>query len=135
MKYNAKYDLYVSKEGLVYRLKKDKLALANACYTTDGYVQVHTKAKTQMVHRIVYETFVGVIPANFKIARKNYIRDDNRLENLYLTDQKTAVQKAIPHFKQAKSGVNHPMYGKHHPEKTRQKIKEAWQRWRIAHGK
>lgn len=93
MKYNAKYDRYVTKGGLVYRYdsKQDKLVLCKLTQSKDGYLVcgvIKPKRKTIRVHRMVYETFVGEIPEDMVIDHINTIRDDNRLENLRVTTQK-----------------------------------------------
>jgi len=40
--------------------------------------------KTKMIHRLVWETFIGPIPKGMWINHKNGVKDDNRLENLEL---------------------------------------------------
>lgn len=98
MKYNAKYDRYFTKGGLVYRYdsKQDKLVLIEPRNHTNGYKQTHyPKHKTFYVHRAVYETFVGEIPVGYEIDHINTIRDDNRLENL----------RAVTHLE----NVNNPL--------------------------
>lgn len=86
MKYNEKYDRYVTKGGLVYRYnaKKDRLIQCklSCCY---GYLTIGvSKPKICMisVHRLVWETFVGEIPEGYEIDHINTVRDDNRIENL-----------------------------------------------------
>ena len=88
MKYNAKYDRWVSKDGLVYRYdkKKDKLVLANQHYSNNGYL-VHTRKKDNksinvLIHRLVWETFNGEIHPGYEIDHINTIKCDNSLDNL-----------------------------------------------------
>lgn len=83
MKFNAKYNRYVSKDGLIYKLKNSVLEL---CKTFDvhGYLTCSVKDGKQLVHRIVFETFNSDIPDGYEIDHINYIRDDNRLSNLQL---------------------------------------------------
>lgn len=89
MIYNAKYDRWVSKDGLVYRYDKkiDKLVLCKI-KPHYGYERVYTKIGCKFVHRVVYETFVGEIPSGMEIDHINTNRDDNRVENLLLTTHK-----------------------------------------------
>lgn len=90
MKYNAKYDRWVSKDGLVYRYdtKKDKLVLCG-CKDSCGYIKLYVKnVGFPRVHRIVYETFIGEIPAGYEIDHINTIPDDNRIINLRLVTHK-----------------------------------------------
>lgn len=86
MKYNAKYDRWVTKEGLVYRKFNDKLVLC-ATEIRKGYERVNCKGhKTVSVHRLVYETFVGEIPADKEIDHVDTNKLNNKLDNLkYVT--------------------------------------------------
>lgn len=93
MKYNAKYDKWVTKGGLVYRYdsKKDRLIQCKMSYNKNGYLMVNvTKPKKRplFVHRLVFETFVDEIPQCYEIDHINTVRDDNRLENLRLVTHK-----------------------------------------------
>lgn len=77
MIYNSKYKLYVSKEGLLFRVVDDKLV---ECKYTDcnGYLITH-KGR---VHRIVWETFNGEIPTGYHIHHIDHNRQNNKLSNL-----------------------------------------------------
>lgn len=89
MKYNAKYDVYVSKDGIVCKYKHDKL-VCRAASNQNGYRKVHEG----LVHRVVWETFNGEIPAGYEIDHINDVRDDNRLCNLRLITHLDNVRKA-----------------------------------------
>lgn len=108
MKYNAKYDRWVSKDGLVYRYdkKNDKLVLCSEFKTDKGYIRVYTKAGFKFTHRVVYETFNGEIPDGFEIDHINTIRDDNKLENLICVTPKDNRNNTltIEHMKVARKG-------------------------------
>lgn len=86
MKYNAKYDRWVSKEGLIYRYdkKRDRLVLCKLTLL-HGY-QIITcqqpKKCIVLIHRMVYETFNGEIPQGYEIDHINTIKTDNSLKNL-----------------------------------------------------
>ena len=86
MKYNSKYDRYVTKGGLVYRYNTKKDRLIQCKLTIVHGYQVIGVSKPNIthiaVHRLVYETFVGEIPNGYEIDHINTIRDDNRLDNL-----------------------------------------------------
>ena len=86
MKYNSKYDRWVTKGGLVYRYdKRDRLVQCKLSLIKEGYQVIRvSKPKRGMVlvHRLVYETFVGEIPNGYEIDHINTIRDNNRLDNL-----------------------------------------------------
>lgn len=93
MKYNSKYNVWVSKDGLVYCLKHDKLVLRKN-NDTHGYVRNFTKLGQCLQHRIVWETFNGEIPDGYEIDHINAVRDDNRLENLQLLTRLDNMRKA-----------------------------------------
>ena len=102
MKYNAKYDRWVSKDGLVYRYdrKNDKLVLCSNMSDQNGYIKnrvKYGKGKSGYVrqHRIVYETFVGLIPEGYEIDHINTIRDDNRVSNLRLVTRKENMNNPL----------------------------------------
>lgn len=99
MKYNEKYDRWVTKSGLVYRYnsKQDKLVLcklrSNKGYMLVGFSK-HKKTNVY-VHRLVWETFMGEIPKGYQIDHINTIRDDNRLENLKLVTHKENMNNPL----------------------------------------
>lgn len=84
MKYNVKYDRWVTKDGLVYRYDKNKDRLVQCCDTilNNGYIMNSTKVGSKLQHRIVWETFNGEIPDSLEIDHINTIRTDNKLDNL-----------------------------------------------------
>ena len=106
MKYNEKYDRWVTKGGLVYRYdkKRDRLVQCKLTKNRKGYLTVGVKRtkKIMRVHRLVYETFVGEIPNGYEIDHINTVRDDNRLENL----------RCVTHFE----NNNNPLTSKHRSE-------------------
>ena len=89
MKYNEKYDLYVTKGGLVYKYnsKQDKLELCTIKDNGYGYKQV-TGRKRVYVHRLVWETFNGPIPDGLEIDHEDTHKDNNALSNLILCTHK-----------------------------------------------
>lgn len=85
MVYNKKYDRWFSKEGLMFRYdsKQDKLILCKQRKNKFGYVlSGSNKIHSFLLHRAIYETFVGEIPEGYVIDHINTIKDDNRLSNL-----------------------------------------------------
>lgn len=46
----------------------------------DGYKSLTINGKTKLVHRILYEKFIG--PIKFQIDHINGVKNDNRLDNL-----------------------------------------------------
>ena len=84
MKYNANYDRWVSKDGLVYRYSKtkDKLVLCKAHLSGSGYLSITIGKGKKYIHRIVWETFKGPIPDGYEIDHIEGNKTDNRLEML-----------------------------------------------------
>ena len=118
MKYNEKYDRYVTKGGLVYRYdsKKDRLVQCKL-QSINGYQVINVSKpnrKIITVHRLVYETFVGEIPIDYEIDHINTIRDDNRLDNL----------RIVTH---AENNRN-PLTKKHHSESLKGKVRSEFGR-------
>ena len=97
MKFNAKYNRYVSKDGLIYRLKNGVLELCKYYYNSCGYTQCSVQGSIQYVHRIVYETFNTEIPKGFEIDHINSVRDDNRLCNLQILTRSENLRKRKPY--------------------------------------
>lgn len=101
MKYNAKYDRWFSKEGLVYRYdnKLDKLVLCKLNKTWDGYLRfgrgIHYKTHMYYVHRAIWETFNGPIMTGFEIDHGNTDRTDNSLSNLKLVTHTMNMRNPI----------------------------------------
>ena len=95
MKFNAKYNRYVSKDGNIYRLKNGVLQLCKNTYNRNGYVQcsVTGTPACAYVHRIVFETFISEIPEGYEIDHINSIRDDNRLCNLQMLTRSENLKK------------------------------------------
>lgn len=85
----ANFDKYeVSNDGLMRnkRPRSDRPELLKGSSDKDGYIRyaLRSDGKTwnRISHRIVWESFVGPIPAGMQINHKNGIKNDNRLENL-----------------------------------------------------
>lgn len=107
----AIYDLWVTKNGKVARVKKYKgetwIQELEPKLSNAGYLQVGTTArkngkrvgKAFNVHVLVALAYIGPRPRNYDVDHKNFKRDDNRLQNLqYLhrsENRKRFVRKAI----------------------------------------
>lgn len=109
MKYNAKYDRWFSKEGLVYRYdkKQDKLVLCNLHTLTHGYVGFAIRhnghGTSGRVHKAIWETFMGEIPEGYEIDHINTDKTDNRLENLRCVTHKENINNPLTLAKMSKS--------------------------------
>lgn len=146
MIYSEKYKLYVTKQGLIYRLRNDKLVYIKPS-NQNGYERVYEG----LVHRIVWETFNGEIPKGFEIDHINNKRDDNRLDNLQLLTKSANLQKAHLGKKKSeltKRKISEAQKGRKNPwtteynktrnfkqtKESKQKISETMkQRWREKH--
>lgn len=86
---NPKY--LVGNYGTVISLKtKDTIGTLSEY----GYRNCFIDGKWRAVHRMVYETFIGEIPAGMEINHRNMIRRDNRLENLELVTRMENIHHA-----------------------------------------
>ena len=99
MKYNEKYDRYVTKGGLVYRYdkKRDRLVQCKLSLINGYQVIMVSKPnrKNILVHRLVYETFVGEIPQGYEIDHINTVRTDNRLDNIRCVSHKENMNNPL----------------------------------------
>lgn len=92
-KFNIALDesLYIIKDGLVYR--NIKISKNNV-----GYNVVKIKGKHLYVHRVVYRTFVGVIPSNKEINHIDHDKNNNSFENLELVTHSENLIKQALHY-------------------------------------
>lgn len=93
MKYNAEWDKWVTKDGLVFRINnhcrhmEPELIYCNLKPGRNGYISVtkyvdNKHRRVTSVHRLVWETFIGKIPDGMEIDHINGDKTDNRLDNL-----------------------------------------------------
>lgn len=125
MIFNAKYNRWVSKDGLVYRYDKklDKLILC-AENEHHGYSWCSgwlNKIRWNIpIHRLVWETFNGPIPNELEIDHQDNNRNNNNLFNLQLVTHKENVNlryirgfKATGHKKKYLSEFGELFYKKY----------------------
>lgn len=94
MRYSKTYNLWATKDGIIYRYdKKVNRLILSTISNHYGY----EKAGGHLVQRIVWDAFNGPIPKDFEVDHINDIRTDNRLENLQLLTHKDNCNK--PHRK------------------------------------
>ena len=122
----------VSNLGRVKRLYKDKERVLKPRFDKKGYVVVclskNNKSKEYKVHRLVGLAFLGdTYFENAQIDHINTIREDNNVNNLrWVSNSENCNNKLTrKHKSEAFSGENHPFYGKHHSDETKQKISKA----------
>ena len=101
MVYNAKYNRWVSRNGLVYRYSKgkDKLELCADIKHNVGYILVSVKKTTHqnlmLKHRLVWETFNGEIPNGYEIDHIDTNKENNDLRNLRLVTKKENMNNPL----------------------------------------
>lgn len=92
-------------------------AIINNGYYTISSIKEGNRAKR--LHRLIWADFYGCeIPKGYVIHHKNGIKTDNCILNLQL-------MRDSDHKSFHNAGENHNFYGKHHSEKTKQKISNA----------
>lgn len=123
MKYNAKYDRWFTKGGLVFRYdeKNDKLVCCSVS-NAHGYGVISLNHKNYLVHRIIWEIFNGNIPIGHVIDHIDGNKMNNNLENLRSVTQKENVNNPITlsktknNQKEWYSLHKSPTYGKQYSE-------------------
>ena len=94
MRYSKTYNLWATKDGIIYRYdKKSERLVLSTISNHSGY----NKAGGYLVQRIVWDAFNGPIPTGLEVDHVNDIRTDNRLKNLQLLSHKANCNK--PHRK------------------------------------
>lgn len=82
---------FISNLGRVYSTKVNRIMRFGTTKKTNGYYIAHfsknNKAKCFLVHRLVYETFVGKVPDGLQINHIDENKYNNRLDNLELVTQ------------------------------------------------
>ena len=133
MKYNSRYNCYVTKSALVYRYdeKRDRLkeisqskCKQNAKYLRVSLVDSFDNVRRSIkVHRLVYMTFVGDIPQGYQIDHIDGDASNNNLENLRCVTPKENSNN--PNTVWKLKGRKNGMYGRHHTEESRRKMSES----------
>lgn len=118
MKYNEKYDRWVTTGGLVYRYdsKQDKLVLCKLSDNGRGYKYLVSTSRVY-VHRLVYETFKGPIPDGMEIDHEDTHKDNNSIDNLLLVDRKGNMNNPL-----TKNKLSKVMKGHKISEEAKQKM-------------
>ena len=136
MKYNSRYNCYVTKNALVYRYdeKRDRLkeisqskCKQNAKYLRVSLVDSFDNVRRSIkVHRLVYMTFVGDIPQGYQIDHIDGDASNNNLENLRCVTPRENSNN--PNTVWKLKGRRNPMFGRHHTEESRRKMSEYLKR-------
>lgn len=119
MKYNAKYNRWVSKNGIIYRYDEqhDKLVVCAVNDNGKGYDKVfvgfkNNKQQMEYVHRIVYETFKGNIPAKYVIDHINHNPHDNDADNLQCVSYQENIKLAYTRDGYIGKSIQHSDFGR-----------------------
>lgn len=83
-------DKYEANENGLIRNRETK-ELKNQFYDKDGYLLVHLGQKLYRAHRIIAITFIKNPYNKSQVNHKNFIKDDNRVENLEWVSEKENV--------------------------------------------
>lgn len=73
---------YISEDGIVFTVR-----ILKPRNNGKGYMQVKLKSGWKYVHRLIVETFSGVIPDGKEVHHKDTIRSNNVLDNLEVVDK------------------------------------------------
>lgn len=140
MIYNKKYKCYVSRDGLVFGIKNDKLVLRSTKpFPHKKYIRVYVwdyetnKNVSKRLHRLVWETFCGEIPEGMQIDHIDGNPANNKLDNLRLVTPKENSNNPNTIWKL--QGENNGMFGCHHSTETRKRISECRKGIRTPHSK
>ena len=133
MKFNKRYNCYVTKNALVYRYdeKRDRLkeisqskCKQNAKYLRVSLVDSFDNVRRSIkVHRLVYMTFIGDIPQGYQIDHIDGDASNNNLENLRCVTPKENSNN--PNTVWKLKGIRNPMFGRHHTEESKRKMSET----------
>lgn len=98
IKYNQKYDRWVTDTGIVYR--QDNSGAFIVCKQSDsnGYKIIcvsKPSVHSMWVHRLVWETFKGPIPEDLQIDHQDTHKDNNTLSNLKLCTRKENMNNPL----------------------------------------
>jgi len=133
-------DYEISNLGRVKRVIPDKwnhkCKILEQHFDKTNYIYVNlTKnniTKHKYIHRLMFKTFIGLIPKGYVIHHIDFIKDNNFLENFQLM---TRGEHSSIHTKGENNpmfgvslhryGKDAPFYGNHHAEKTKKLISEA----------
>lgn len=124
LKYNPKYKCYVSDDGLVYGVKNGNLVLRSLKpFPGKKYIRVYVwdyetdKNISKRLHRLVWETFNGEIPAGMQIDHEDGNPANNALKNLRCVTAKENSNNPNTAFKT--KGKKNGMYGKARTEEEK----------------
>lgn len=102
-------NILVREDGCVF-VPGDKWHKAHCTFGTKGahgYRQVRIAGKDYKVHRLVAETFIGLIPEGYEIDHINRCPSDNRVENLRIVTKHENRCNTAQHDRVTEQGRTH----------------------------
>lgn len=108
MKYNKKYNRWITDDGKVYRQSKEGLFIECKQNNNGGYLRVVTKEGNIYVHRMVYETFIGNIPNGMEVDHIDTDKSNNNLSNLRLCTRTENNNNKLTKIHRSKALKNKP---------------------------
>lgn len=87
---NTEGKYQASSLGRIKSLKFKKKRILKSHFNGNGYLHLNCNGKTRKVHQLVVMAFLNHTPCGLKLVvnHKNFIRHDNRLENLEIISQR-----------------------------------------------
>lgn len=86
---------FVSEDGCVYHMRSGVLKKLAPRYTNQGYTRVLIDGRDYYIHRLVVQAYIGDIPKGMTVNHKNFIKDDNRVENLEILSMYDNIQHYV----------------------------------------
>jgi len=78
-------------------------------YVTVPITDLNGKKKRLYVHRLVVSSFLGEIPEGLEVNHINFIRHDNRLENLEILSRRRNIRHSADAGRYVENGGNTPV--------------------------
>ena len=92
------YNYHITDTGRVYKNEK----LLSPANNGLGYLDIKLwkggKRVHRYVHRLVWQTFVGEIPAGYEVNHKDHNKANNSLSNLELVTHSVNLKKAVEKY-------------------------------------
>ncbi len=91
----------ISNTGIVFNTRTNKIK--KSCKDKKGYMRVRlingSFGATKKVHRLVAQAFIKEYSEKLQVNHKNFIKSDNKIENLEMVNQSENTKHAWMHGK------------------------------------